>query len=86
MKAGWTTRISLIAFLMGCGSSGPPAIQNVVISGDTVQIDFDPTQRDNSQMRRLAQQECKKRDLTLKDVTVAPTSSPTTSKATVYCT
>jgi len=71
--------------MTSCGSSGPQAIQKIVSVGDTVQIEFDPTQRTNAEMRKMAQNECEKRKRVLKDVTVAPTASPTTSNATVYC-
>ena len=85
MRLRWIIAISTAIALTGCGSSGPLPIQKISNAGEAIQIDYDPTQRTNQEMRRLAQQQCAKRGKSLKDVTVAPTASPTTSNAFVYC-
>lgn len=84
MKRIWAVGFLAAIALSGC-TTGPLAIQKITSNGEEVLIEYDPNQRSNSQMREMAQAECKKSDRILKDVTVAKTQSPTTSIARVYC-
>ncbi len=71
--------------LAACGLTGPAAIQKITTESDQVIVEYDPAMKSNAEMRDFAREQCKKQGRSLRDVTVSPTPSPTTSIATIYC-
>jgi len=74
-----------VLLVAACTESSQTGIQGILDEEDHIRVEYNPILIKNAEMRMIAQEQCKRKSLILRDVTVEPTIIPTTSIARVFC-